>query len=59
MGTFSLGALSYSDYLLTQLFPKVVPILLGNYKAFGPPTSRYNLKKSLLSFQFAFDLASF
>ena len=59
-----MGAFSHGSSVLLRLFvnttvPKVVPILFGNYKAFGPPTRRYNLKKSLLSFQFAFGLASF
>ena len=59
MGTFSHGSSVLLRLFVNTTVPKVVPILFGNYKAFGPPTSRCNLKKSLLSFQFAFDLASF
>ena len=49
-----MGKFSDESSVLLRLFvysivPKVVPILFGNYKAFGPPTSRCNLKKSLLS----------
>ena len=49
-----MGTFSHESSVLLRLFvytivPKVVPILFGNYKAFGPPTSRCNLKKSLLS----------